>query len=179
MSAPLQFHVEPLDSARHRREAFDCGVEPLNAFLKTRANREVQVFASACYVLVPAAEPARIAGYYTLSATTIGVNEISSAKQAQLRLPKSYPELGAVLVGRLARDLGFAEHRVGEKLIFSALFRSYREAKKIGAVAVVVDSKSDDATRFYQRYGFLPLEGSRLWLPMRDVPQWCPVVLEP
>jgi len=179
MSAPLQFHVEPLDPAKHRREAFDCGVEPLNVFLKTRANREAQVFASACYVLVPTSEPARIAGYYTLSATTIGLKEIAVEKQAQLRLPKSYPELGAVLVGRLARDLAFAEHRIGEKLIFSALFRSYREAKKVGAVAVVVDSKSAEATQFYQRYGFIPLDGSRLWLPMRDVPHWCPAVSEP
>ena len=178
MSALVQFHVEPLDPAKHRREAFDCGVEPLNVFLKTRANREAQVFASACYVLVPAAEPARIAGYYTLSVTTISLKEIAIEKQAQLRLPKSYPELGAVLVGRLARDLGFAEHRIGEKLIFSALFRSYGEAKKIGAVAVVVDSKSNETMQFYQRYGFLPLEGSRLWRPMRDVPQWCPAVLE-
>jgi len=57
------------------------------------------------------------------------------------------------------------------------LFRSYREAKEIGAVAVVVDSKSEEVTRFYRRYGFIPLEGSRLWLPMRDVPQWCPAVV--
>lgn len=178
MPAALQFQVELLDPTKHRREAFDCGVAPLNVFLKTRANREAQVFASACYVLVPAGDPARIAGYYTLSATTISLKDVAVEKQAQLRLPKSYPELGAVLVGRLARDLAFAQHRVGEKLIFSALFRSYREAEKIGAVAVVVDSKSDDATSFYQRYGFLPLAGSRVWLPMRDVPPWCPAVLE-
>lgn len=178
MPAPLQFHVEPLNPAKHRREAFDCGVAPLNAFLKTRANREAQVFASACFVLVPASEPTRIAGYYTLSATTIALKEIPLEKQAQLRFPKSYPELGAVLVGRLARDLAFAENRVGEKLVFSALFRSYREAKEIGAVAVVVDSKSEEVTRFYRRYGFIPLEGRRLWLPMRDVPQWCPAALE-
>ncbi len=177
MPARLLFHVEPLDPAKHGREAFDCGAEPLTIFLKTRANREARAFASACYVLVPTSEPTRIAGYYTLSATTIELKEIAVEKQAQLRLPRSYPELGAVLVGRLARDLAFAKHRVGEKLILSALFRSYHEAKKIGAVAVVVDSKSDEATQFYKRYGFIPLDRSRLWLPMRDVPQWCPAVL--
>lgn len=76
LPASLQFQVELLDPTKHRREAFDCGVDSLNVFLKTRANREVQVFASACYVLVPVGEPARIAGYYTLSATTISLKEV-------------------------------------------------------------------------------------------------------
>ncbi|MEK7953553.1 hypothetical protein [Luteolibacter soli] len=166
-----RYTIELLDPAKHRREEFDCGVPVLSDYLKRRANQEMKAFAAACYVIVPDDDPGRIAGYYTLSATTIELTRLPDTLRK--KLPR-YDSLGAILVGRLARDLAFAAERIGEKLLLSALLRSYRESQQIGAVAVVVDAKDDPAAGFYQRFGFLPLEGSRFYLPMKEVPKWNP-----
>jgi predicted N-acetyltransferase YhbS len=80
------------------------------------------------------------------------------------------------LIGRLARDLKFAKSGVGGNLLMSALCQAYRQANSIGAMAVIVDAKDEAAAGFYSRFGFLPLEGSRLFLPMKDVPKWNPSV---
>ena len=147
-------------------------MEILNTYLKRRANQEMKARAAACYVIVPDDEPNRIAGYYTLSAASIELTKIPESLQK--KLPR-YDELGAVLIGRLARDQEFAKERIGEKLLMSALRRSYQESKQIGAVAILVDAKDKAAADFYQRYGFRPLAGSRLFLPMKDVPTWNPL----
>jgi predicted N-acetyltransferase YhbS len=172
---PHSYTIELLGPAKHRREEFDCGVEILNEYLKRRANQEMKAFAAACYVIVPDDDPGRIAGYYTLSATSIGLTQLPETLRK--KLPR-YDQLGAVLVGRLARDMAFASERIGEKLLLSALLRSFRESRQIGAVAVLVDAKDEAASGFYQRFGFLPLEGSRLYLPMKEVPKWNPMAAE-
>lgn len=167
----LSYTIEPLDPEKHRREYFDCGVEILNDYLKRRANQEMKALEAACYVIVPDDDPGRIAGYYTLSATVIELTRLPDSLRK--KLPR-YDQLGATLVGRLARDNAFAAERIGEKLLLSALLRSFRQSRQIGAVAVVVDAKDEAAAGFYQRFGFLPLEGSRFYLPMKEVPKWNP-----
>lgn len=171
MSSSSTYRIELLDPAKHRRDEFDCGVEILNDYLKRRANQEMKALAAACYVIVPDGDPGRIAGYYTLSATVIELTRLPDPLRK--KLPR-YDQLGAILVGRLARDNAFAAERIGEKLLLSALLRSFRESRQIGAVAVVVDAKDEAAAGFYQRFGFLPLEGSRFYLPMKEVPKWNP-----
>lgn len=170
-----RYTIELLDPAKHRREEFDCGVAILNDYLKRRANQEMKTLAAACYVIVPDDDPGRIAGYYTLSAASIELTQLPEALRK--KLPR-YDQLGAILVGRLARDTAFASERIGEKLLLSAMLRSYRESKQIGAVAVVVDAKDEAAAGFYQRFGFRPLEGSRFYLPMKEVPTWNPLAAD-
>jgi hypothetical protein len=71
MAAQPEFLVEVLDTARHRREKFTCESPDLTDFLRTRARKETKARASVCFVLVPFEDHGRIAGYYTLSATSI------------------------------------------------------------------------------------------------------------
>jgi hypothetical protein len=56
------------------------------------------------YVLV--SNENRIAGYYTLSADNVRLDDLPAELLKQLKLPR-YPVLGATLIGRLARDLSF------------------------------------------------------------------------
>src|SRR5882757_992746 len=93
-----RFFIEPLDPAKHRREAFDCGVVALNEFLRTRARKEAEAGMSACLVAVPRSEPTRIAGFYTLSAAIIQRTDLPEALTK--KLPR-YHELPATLLGRL------------------------------------------------------------------------------
>ena len=62
MSNYAQDIVEPLNAAKHRRDAFDCGVEVLNDFLRTRARKEMEAGTCACFVIVPATDPKQITG---------------------------------------------------------------------------------------------------------------------
>src|SRR5437879_5990290 len=138
MSESISFLIEPLNPARHHREAFDCGVEALNDFLRTRARKEMEAGMSACFVLVPEAERHRIAGYYTLSAATILRSDVPEALIR--RLPR-YREFPATLLGRLARSLEFKGQRLGDRLLISAISRAVEGAQQIASWAIVTDPK--------------------------------------
>ena len=123
-----QFRIELLDPARHRREQFTCESPELTEFLRLRARKEMQARASACFVLVPVADPGVIAGYYTLSQTSITLRDLPGA--IAKKLPR-YPELGATLIGRLARDSRWRGKRIGPMLLIDALRRSARQSRCI------------------------------------------------
>ena len=164
-----RFLVEPLNPAKHRREEFDCGVAALTAFLRKRANQEARTFASACFVFVPENDPGRIAGFYTLSQTSVALSDLPEALQRKL---PHYPVLGATLIGRLARDLAFKGCGLGDRLLTDALRRALRHAGVIPAVVVVVDPKDLAAVAFYKRNGFQPLDERRMFVPMAELKEW-------
>jgi len=169
MAGQSQFRVEALDPAVHRREEFSCESPELTEFLRTRARKEAKSRASACFVLVPVADPGQIAGYYTLSATTIELDKLPA--DLTKKLPR-YPRLPATLLGRLARALAFKGQGVGDLLMVDALKRSYESSSVIGSVAVVVDPKDEHAATFYGTFGFQRLDGQKMFLPMKAIPEW-------
>jgi predicted GNAT family N-acyltransferase len=166
--------VEPLSAAKHRRNEFTCESPELTEFLRTRARKEMQSRASACFVLVTEADPGRIVGYYTLSQTAVVVSQLPGA--VTKRLPR-YPQLGATLIGRLARDLAWKGQHTGRLLLIDALRRSVRHSAEVGAVVVVTDPKDEKARAFYADHGFLVLDERRMFIPMselidRDAGEW-------
>lgn len=171
MNTPEQssFLVQPLNPAKHRREDFDCGVAALTEFLRKRANQEARASASACFVFVPENDPGRIAGFYTLSQTSVALSDLPKALQKKL---PHYPVLGATLIGRLARDLAFKGCGLGDLLLIDALRRALRHAEVIPAVVVVVDPKDLAAVAFYKRNGFQPLDERRMFVSMAELKQW-------
>jgi predicted N-acetyltransferase YhbS len=169
MADQPQFTFEILDPAVHRREEFACESPELTAFLQTRARKEAKSRTSACFVLVPVADPGQIAGYYTLSATTLELEKLPV--ELTRKLPR-YPRLPATLLGRLARALAFKGQGIGDLLMVDALKRAYENSSVIGSVAVVVDPKDDHAAKFYGTFGFKPLDGRQMFLPMKAVPEW-------
>ena len=68
--------IEVLDPRKHRREGFLCESPAVTDFLKTRARKEMDARASACFVLVEEADPGRIVGYYPLSQTSVSVGQL-------------------------------------------------------------------------------------------------------
>jgi hypothetical protein len=82
----MSYLVEPLSGAKHRREEFSCESPELTEFLRTRARKEMQARASACFVLVLEADPGRIVGFYTLSQTAIVTQQLPEA--VTKRLPR-------------------------------------------------------------------------------------------
>jgi GNAT superfamily N-acetyltransferase len=127
--------------------------------------------AAVTYVLVPAADAAQIAGYFTLSATAIRLDAIPVTVAKQL--PR-YPLVPATLLGRLAIRHSSRGQGLGRYLLMAALERSLDASKIVASTAVVVfDAKDDAAVTFYRRYDFIPFvdDPRRLFLPMHTIRQ--------
>jgi GNAT superfamily N-acetyltransferase len=109
-----------------------------------------------------------IAGYYTLSSTSVQLGELP--EQTVRKLPR-YPLVPATLLGRLAVDRRQQGKGYGRFLLADALYRSSRS--EIASFAVIVDVTDDNARRFYERESFLPFpdQPMKLFRPMTDIRQ--------
>lgn len=107
-----------------------------------------------------------IAGYYTLSSTSVQLAELPA--QTVRKLPR-YPLVPATLLGRLAVDHRQQAKGYGRFLLADALHRAARS--EIASFAVIVDAKDESARRFYERESFLPLQDQpmKLFRPMADI----------
>ncbi len=161
------FTIEPLDPAKHRRDGFDCGVPALDDYLKTRARKEMDAGVAVCFVAIPENEPSRIAGYYTLSAASIRRSDLVDEKLLK-KLPR-YPDFPATLLGRLARSLDFKGQGLGDRLMVSAMERAASGSQEIASWAMITDPKDGKAAEFYAGFGFLPLNGIRMMMPMAQI----------
>lgn len=158
--APL-FSIEPL-AGGHDRSAFTCGVVPLDRYFREQATQDVRRRVGNCFVAIETATGA-IAGFYTLAATSLLLASIPD-DQAR-RLPR-YPSVPAALLARLAVATSFQGRKLGGILLADAIDRVARG--DLGAFALVVDAKDDNARRFYEHHGFVAIEDEpmRLILPI-------------
>lgn len=108
----MAFEIRPL-RRDDDRSAFDCGVEALNTFFRRFAHHHQ--FKHGISVTSVAVNGPRIGGFVTLTATTVLRDIIPSARSLPpLPLP-------AVLIGRLAVDIGATGHGVGASLLAPAI----------------------------------------------------------
>ncbi len=170
--------IEPL--GKHDRAAFSCGIEILDRYLKQQAGQDARKRVAAPFLLVEKSSGI-IAGYYTLSSTSIKFEELPI--ELSKKLPK-YPIVPATLLGRLAVDKNYRQKGLGEMLLMDALYRSLKseiatiavvvDAKvksEIATIAVVVDAKDDAGRSFYEHYDFIrfPDFSHRLFLKIETI----------
>ena len=155
------FRIEPL-SGDHDRSQFVSGSEVLDRYFQTQASQDIKRRIVACFVAV-GHDSRQVAGFYTLTATSVALTEFSP--EIVKKLPR-YPVVPAVLLGRLAIDRSYQGHGLGGVLLADALKRASKA--EIGVFAMVVDAKDDAAKHFYEHHGFalLPGEQRRLFLPI-------------
>jgi GNAT superfamily N-acetyltransferase len=156
--------VEELDTRRHDRAGFDCGVEVLNRYLRNLAAQHRAKGIATTFVLVNPDQPGRILGYYTLSAATLSFETLTEADRKGL---PAYP-IPAVRIGRLAGAAFARRQGIGELLLQNAIKRILQARSTLGVFAVVVEAKDAAAEAFYRKYGFrLCGEDTRqLYLPL-------------
>jgi ribosomal protein S18 acetylase RimI-like enzyme len=155
------YHIEPL-SGQHGRSQFFSGSEPLDRYFRETASQDVKRRVATCFVAV-GRDARDVAGYYTLTATSIALSAFSPDIVG--KLPR-YPVVPAALLGRLAVASDYQGLGLGGVLLADALKRTSRA--ELGVFAMVVDAKDAAAQRFYEHYGFmlLPGEARRLCLPI-------------
>jgi GNAT superfamily N-acetyltransferase len=157
--------IEFLDTTRHDRSAFCCGVEALDRYLHAQASQDARRRVAAPYVLLEPPSP-EVIGFYTLSNTSLKATELPAAFAR--KLPR-YPVLPAALLGRLAVDARRKGAGLGTVLLLDALRRCLRS--ETASLAVVADAKDDAAISFYERHEFrrLPDQSNRLFKPMAEI----------
>jgi predicted GNAT family N-acyltransferase len=160
----LTLAIEELDPKRHDRVGFDCGVEPLNRYLRSLATQHRTKGIATTFVLVETAAPTLILGYYSLSAASLAFERLTDADRTGL---PSYP-IPAVRIGRLAASAAHRGQRLGELLLQNAIRRTLAARHTLGVYAVLVEAKDAAAEHFYRKYGFrLCDENTRqLYLPL-------------
>ena len=77
----VAFSIVPL--ADQDRSAFSCGSAALDTYLQRQANQDIKRRVAACFVAVDPATGA-IAGYYTLSACQVYLDDIPEDWQRKL-----------------------------------------------------------------------------------------------
>ena len=156
----VKFTIDLFDKKHHKIDDFTCGVQELDRYIKERAGQEIKKKVSAVYVICEK-DSKQIIGYYTLSASSVELNDLQ--EDVIRKLPK-YKALPVILLGRLAVDKRFQGKRMGEYLLIDALNRSYILSRQIGSFAVIVDAKSEKSRDFYIKYGFISLQDQPLKL---------------
>jgi predicted GNAT family N-acyltransferase len=162
----MNYSTEPLN-ANHIRKNFSCGKSILDDYIKIQARQDIKRKLATCFVL--SNEENNVIGYYTLSNTSIERRIL--LEEIIKKLPPSYKNLPATLLGRLAVDQNYFGKRVGEFLLIDAMKKSSIVAKvSIGSMALIVDPIDESAVAFYTKYGFILLPDSgKMFLPMQTI----------
>lgn len=157
--------IEVLDT-HHDRNVFSCGNVALDRYLIRQAGQDTCKHVAATFVLVETNSPV-VLGYYTLSATSIQLDDLPM--RIVKKLPK-YPFLPAILLGRLAVDQTRHGMKYGQILLVDALKRCMN-TRDIGWTSVIVDAKDEQAVTFYTHHHFIRFSPDtlRLFLPRSTI----------
>lgn len=156
-----------LDSKKHQREKFDCGVESLNQYIKKIATQDLKRKAATVFVSIDSSMQ-NVSAYYTLSSFSVELTE-TEPKLAK-KLPR-YPLLPATMLGRLAVDKQCKGKGLGQLMLIDAMKKAYQASQQIASLALIVEAIDARAVSFYKKFGFINFQSShqRLYLPMKTI----------
>jgi GNAT superfamily N-acetyltransferase len=146
-------------TAEHEVSRFDCGKEPLNDWIKSKAAKS-EGRSSRCYVVC---QGKTVIGYYCLS--TGAVAHAGAPRGLRQNLPDPTP---VMVIGRLAVDKEFHSRGIGTGMLKDAFSRILFASKTVGARAIIVHAIDEEAIPFYTAHDFraFPTDSRTLWLPI-------------
>lgn len=155
--------VRPFD-----RESFNCGKPELNVFIRNHALNNQKLSIGRTWI-AHEEKSTTILGFYTVCASAISATDLP--RLLRKKLPR-YP-VPCVLLARLAVDLTSQGRGVGKLLLKDAIEKTLQIGDAIGAYALLVNAKDDEAKSFYEYYGFLSLPDQpyTLFLPVTTFKQ--------
>ncbi|WP_419864319.1 GNAT family N-acetyltransferase [Candidatus Poriferisodalis sp.] len=157
------FRGPELFSNSHDIEAFDCGDEALNNWLRRRAAHNQREGSSRTWVVVHADQ---VVAYYASSTAVVARSE------ATRRAARNQPDpLPAMLLGRLAVDLRHQGAGLAAALLKHFLQTALEVAELTGLRLVLVHAKDEQASSFYRHFGFesSPIDDLTLMLRIKDI----------
>jgi GNAT superfamily N-acetyltransferase len=152
-----KFSPVALLEASHDRSQFDCGVEPLNAYLKQYALQNQKKNIVRNYVTC---RHTQVVGYYSLAYGSVSQ---ADAPPVLTKGIGKYP-IPVMILARLAVDLREKGQGLGLALLKDAMLRTLQAADIAGLKAIFVQAKDAAAEHFYAKHGFIPSPGDPLHL---------------
>jgi GNAT superfamily N-acetyltransferase len=151
---PKTVEIRPL-ARDDDRSGFRCGQADLDRFFEHYAGQnQFKLHLAVTYVAVAGT---RIVGFATVAASSIERANVPSAR-IRKRLP-AYP-VPVLRLARLAVDVRAQGLGIGKALLQHVLALAVEQRDRLGSVGVVTDAKPDSVA-FYERLGFVALEGVR------------------
>lgn len=142
----MKLSAPELLAPAHDVSAFDCGVAPLNDWLKKRALANQAGGGSRTYV---ACRGHAVIGDYALAAGSVAHAEAIG------RLRRNMPDpIPMMVLGRLAIDVSAQGQGLGAALLRDAVLRVLQAADIVGIRGILVDAIDDAARAFYEKFGF-------------------------
>jgi len=153
------WHEEPI-AKRHDREAFDCGEEALNEFLRRYARKSHELGGAKTFLAIDDADGKTVLGYYSLSPASV---EYARTPET-VRRGLARHEVPGFRLARLAVDRRFQGQGLGGQLLLAAGKRCLLAAAEVGGVVLAIDAKNERVARWYASYGAVPLKDAPLSL---------------
>lgn len=147
--------IERFDAARHDVTGFRCGNELLDRWLVRYAGQNQRRDAARTFVAATSDQP--VYGYYTLLAGQIDHHE--ATPETSKGLSRHFP-IPVAILARLAVDSSQQSRGIGATLLNDALVRVVRASDQVAVRAVVVHVVDNNATAFYERFGFRALSST-------------------
>ncbi len=166
MKGALAWREEAL-TRHHDRSSFDCGVPPLNEYLRRYARQNHESGGAKTFVAVAPEATTLVLGYYTISP-----GAMAFAKTPPMITKKlGRYEVPVFRLGRLAVSLSVQGRGLGGDLLFAAGERAIAVAQEVGGVALAIDAKDERAAAWYERFGALRLldDPLKLVLPLDTI----------
>jgi GNAT superfamily N-acetyltransferase len=153
------WHEEPI-SKKHDREAFDCGDQALNEFLRRYARKSHERGGAKTFLAIDDADNKTILGFYSLSPASLDYARTPDLVRRGL----ARHEVPGFRLARLAVDRTMQGHGLGGQLLLAAGRRCLLAAAAVGGVVLVIDAKNERVAGWYASYGAAPLLDAPLTL---------------
>jgi GNAT superfamily N-acetyltransferase len=146
------WHEEPIGK-KHDRQAFDCGEEALNEFLRRYARQSHDLGGAKTFLAIDDADNKTILGYYSLSPASVGYARTPEI----IRRGMARHEVPGFRLARLAVDRRLQGLGIGGQLLLAAGRRCLLASAEVGGVVLVIEAKSERVAGWYASYGAVPL----------------------
>jgi len=153
------WYEEPIKK-KHDREAFDCGEESLNEFLRRYARKSHELGGAKTFLAIDAADKKTILGFYSLSPASVEY----SLTPDTIRRGLARHDVPGFRLARLAVDRRVQGRGIGGQLLLAAGRRCLLASAEVGGVVLVIDAKNERVAGWYAGYGALPLPDAPLTL---------------
>jgi GNAT superfamily N-acetyltransferase len=145
------WHEEPIQK-RHDREAFDCGEDALNEFLRRYARKSHELGGAKTFLAIDDADKA-ILGFYSLAPASVDYARTPEIVRRGL----ARHDVPGFRLARLVVDRRLQGQGLGGQLLLAAGRRCLMAAVEVGGVALVIDAKNARVAGWYASYGAMPL----------------------
>jgi GNAT superfamily N-acetyltransferase len=145
------WHEEPIHK-KNGRDAFDCGEEALNEFLRRYARKSHELGGAKTFLAIDDGDKS-VLGFYSLSPASV---EYARTPEI-IRRGLARHDVPGFRLARLAVDRRVQGQGLGGQLLLAAGRRCVLAAAEVGGVVLVIDAKSERVARWYASYGAVPL----------------------